>query len=61
MAKDAQSIGWMPNHLDMKSHRLDILNPQRTSAEIHTRANLQYLMDQGGNAAEKPFLGRALM
>ena len=45
----------------MKSHRLDILYTLRTSPEIHTRANPQELMDQVGNAAEKPFLGRALM
>ena len=45
----------------MKSHRLDMLYPLRTSPEIHTRANPQYRMDQVGNAADQQFLGRALM
>jgi len=61
MATDGQPIVRMPNHWDMKSHRLDMLYPLRTSPEIHTRANPQYRMDQVGNAADQQFLGRALM
>ena len=58
--------GCSDHSLDAKSlrhedHRLHILYPPGTSPEIHTEANPQYRMDHVGNAAEKPFLGRALM